>query len=79
MKDSQPSEAILKTSSKYIKANNERFSTLKCRMITPGLSISRRIMKDSQQWMADMTDKSKYIKANNERFSTFTLRFARCI
>ena len=49
MKDSQPSLEGLTELIKYIKANNERFSTPETGHAKRGLSISRRIMKDSQQ------------------------------
>ena len=70
MKDSQHRYGGTARLRKYIKANNERFSTSSVMGNWAKLSISRRIMKDSQRcgslgWM-----RSKYIKANNERFST---------
>ena len=71
MKDSQRGPHLMFGHAKYIKANNERFST--GLTITPRdvLSISRRIMKDSQQIRLLNRGSSKYIKANNERFSTW--------
>ena len=74
MKDSQPRGTERTETAKYIKANNERFST---GFLTPAgnrLSISRRIMKDSQRRTDEKSAEHKYIKANNERFSTFTPR-----
>ena len=70
MKDSQLGAADVPCTAKYIKANNERFSTDNKRTGAPGLSISRRIMKDSQRSPAGYPSPTKYIKANNERFST---------
>ena len=55
---------------KYIKENNERFSTLGRYTATRWISISRRIMKDSQLGQRHRHGCSKYIKENNERFST---------
>ena len=70
MKDSQRAGGLSKPRVKYIKANNERFSTT-FRYKTPHLlSISRRIMKDSQLCELVTNGTRKYIKANNERFST---------
>ena len=48
MKDSQRQGPVCTLSVKYIKANNERFSTFGWPVDREGLSISRRIMKDSQ-------------------------------
>ena len=76
MKDSQRGFAGLITSDKYIKANNERFSTREMMGVIGCISISRRIMKDSQPFGAVAPCMCKYIKANNERFST-SLRTAR--
>ena len=70
MKDSQPETVAKALGVKYIKANNERFSTVRRAGGLTLLSISRRIMKDSQQISAQMLGLTKYIKANNERFST---------
>ena len=70
MKDSQLSDNLADTLCKYIKANNERFSTSKTPTGQPRVSISRRIMKDSQRGSRRRTCRDKYIKANNERFST---------
>ena len=55
---------------KYIKANNERFSTPGSPTSAAFVSISRRIMKDSQPYTTGDDYPNKYIKANNERFST---------
>ena len=55
---------------KYIKANNERFSTQISGVAQFMISISRRIMKDSQLITPLVAALGKYIKANNERFST---------
>ena len=60
---------------KYIKANNERFSTRGGALEYGGISISRRIMKDSQPIDAGAALMVKYIKANNERFSTPSVGF----
>ena len=70
MKDSQPRPLQSSPFSKYIKANNERFSTIMPPLVSESISISRRIMKDSQPSLVSVTTHSKYIKANNERFST---------
>ena len=70
MKDSQLIRDREVVAIKYIKANNERFSTSELGGELPGISISRRIMKDSQQNRDMLTVRYKYIKANNERFST---------
>ena len=70
MKDSQPPATRYLVDTKYIKANNERFSTVEGDPVPQGLSISRRIMKDSQRKLSVLVVSSKYIKANNERFST---------
>ena len=70
MKDSQQSVRVEFAHDKYIKANNERFSTLGNTTRQLRISISRRIMKDSQLVIPTNADKPKYIKANNERFST---------
>ena len=70
MKDSQQQAGENDTQIKYIKANNERFSTLHWLPLRLGVSISRRIMKDSQQMSSRVRFSFKYIKANNERFST---------
>ena len=70
MKDSQLISSVSSGVNKYIKANNERFSTSVRRHANPCLSISRRIMKDSQLKMTRILGVVKYIKANNERFST---------
>ena len=70
MKDSQQWAKFLEFGNKYIKANNERFSTTKRAHSRCGISISRRIMKDSQPQQQRPTRVAKYIKANNERFST---------
>ena len=70
MKDSQPFRRRARTFPKYIKANNERFSTTNAKLFGSALSISRRIMKDSQRVLRDESGGFKYIKANNERFST---------
>ena len=72
MKDSQPRLERQHLRLKYIKANNERFSTECFFSGCLGLSISRRIMKDSQPMNPVETKRAKYIKANNERFSTQT-------
>ena len=48
MKDSQRRRGGILCVVKYIKANNERFSTLWRGCILRAVSISRRIMKDSQ-------------------------------
>ena len=48
MKDSQLSGGQMCMVDKYIKANNERFSTKKPAYPPQVISISRRIMKDSQ-------------------------------
>ena len=69
MKDSQHQNQEEREGGKYIKANNERFSTAAGDSVAR-LSISRRIMKDSQPKTSDATRTRKYIKANNERFST---------
>ena len=70
MKDSQHVGDPNAVTVKYIKANNERFST-NAPCTRPGVvSISRRIMKDSQPLVARIMAEIKYIKANNERFST---------
>ena len=53
MKDSQHFVPLKFKSSKYIKANNERFSTAQSAAALPCVSISRRIMKDSQQSMLE--------------------------
>ena len=70
MKDSQRSFHFRLFYLKYIKADNERFSTLLPGMITTTLSISRLIMKDSQPGAGVLNCLTKYIKADNERFST---------
>ena len=70
MKDSQRSVSVLMGAGKYIKANNERFSTVFATFEGELISISRRIMKDSQLVHGGSGDWFKYIKANNERFST---------
>ena len=70
MKDSQRWFYRYNSIHKYIKANNERFSTSKTRAEIVVLSISRRIMKDSQPFVCLLYLGAKYIKANNERFST---------
>ena len=70
MKDSQLWNGIKDIISKYIKANNERFSTIMVLMLSDRISISRRIMKDSQLACSALRNWNKYIKANNERFST---------
>ena len=70
MKDSQPQTLRSTRRCKYIKANNERFSTRVSIAKEPELSISRRIMKDSQPAEPSSSSPHKYIKANNERFST---------
>ena len=70
MKDSQLSTQVEMSRYKYIKANNERFSTGSEVHEWVQLSISRRIMKDSQLTKAISDGVGKYIKANNERFST---------
>ncbi len=70
MKDSQHVVIVISSPGKYIKANNERFSTIRCLTGRIPLSISRRIMKDSQLYPPPRPFPSKYIKANNERFST---------
>ena len=70
MKDSQLVAGAFVDSAKYIKANNERFSTNAARYRLRVISISRRIMKDSQRAGELDNLSSKYIKANNERFST---------
>ena len=70
MKDSQPPYAGTVEELKYIKADNERFSTY-CYGFTPTvISISRLIMKDSQPKENILVCGDKYIKADNERFST---------
>ena len=70
MKDSQRRRVEAIQPSKYIKANNERFSTIANTAALEMISISRRIMKDSQQSPRCWKSRPKYIKANNERFST---------
>ena len=70
MKDSQRHVYCVLKRCKYIKANNERFSTSFCRGAGGAVSISRRIMKDSQLILGVHSESDKYIKANNERFST---------
>ena len=70
MKDSQHLPPGKRKECKYIKANNERFSTRGKRGGPARLSISRRIMKDSQLRHGVSPFAGKYIKANNERFST---------
>ena len=70
MKDSQQFAEVKACVSKYIKANNERFSTAGTLLAVDDVSISRRIMKDSQLAFAVAMLLLKYIKANNERFST---------
>ena len=70
MKDSQPYICEVPGDAKYIKANNERFSTSFSESSAWVLSISRRIMKDSQRLTCPEPGTYKYIKANNERFST---------
>ena len=70
MKDSQLTRRRRPLRLKYIKANNERFSTVPIVMMVKSLSISRRIMKDSQLKKCTKKCTAKYIKANNERFST---------
>ena len=70
MKDSQRLTSQQLQTYKYIKANNERFSTRQTVYEHGRLSISRRIMKDSQHSSELPSLSSKYIKANNERFST---------
>ena len=72
MKDSQRCGAGADHLNKYIKANNERFSTCRARRQAMTVSISRRIMKDSQPPRTHDQAADKYIKANNERFSTHT-------
>ena len=74
MKDSQLVEAHNAALDKYIKANNERFSTKQGHPDAKDLSISRRIMKDSQLCPVVPLPRLKYIKANNERFSTLRKR-----
>ena len=73
MKDSQRGGGGAAAGGKYIKANNERFSTQLYSKVRLNISISRRIMKDSQQADVLDLDKAKYIKANNERFSTHAI------
>ena len=70
MKDSQRERGDRGERGKYIKANNERFSTPIAIAVIKAISISRRIMKDSQHRLPPLAIASKYIKANNERFST---------
>ena len=70
MKDSQRKASHRNRSAKYIKADNERFSTRCIMHRRPFLSISRLIMKDSQLTVEDVERHAKYIKADNERFST---------
>ena len=70
MKDSQRHFRLFLYEGKYIKVNNERFSTLALKYAAALVSISRRIMKDSQHGDLHTTAAIKYIKANNERFST---------
>ena len=70
MKDSQLSAIAQPNDAKYIKANNERFSTENVGGVDKLISISRRIMKDSQPDAVVPTIRHKYIKENNERFST---------
>ena len=53
MKDSQQRKVGGFVANKYIKANNERFSTNVPLPDSAGLSISRRIMKDSQPEVGD--------------------------
>ena len=74
MKDSQRLREGVHAGCKYIKANNERFSTDTPVRSMMSISISRRIMKDSQPAGYIYNVDSKYIKANNERFSTFIHR-----
>ena len=74
MKDSQQFAEVKACVSKYIKANNERFSTAGTLLAVDDVSISRRIMKDSQPHQKHQPQQHKYIKANNERFSTSELR-----
>ena len=66
MKDSQRGLQSMLVRVKYIKANNERFSTVPNGTRSPWISISRRIMKDSQPCQCVMHLGAKYIKANNE-------------
>ena len=70
MKDSQPATHYQHRRRKYIKENNERFSTLRPSANSTVISISRRIMKDSQPCGLRSPFIFKYIKENNERFST---------
>ena len=70
MKDSQRRSARPARGAKYIKADNERFSTCGVSCAPGLLSISRLIMKDSQRIRARIVTRCKYIKADNERFST---------
>ena len=70
MKDSQLVMPEMTAERKYIKANNERFSTNIGAGVVGSVSISRRIMKDSQPHIDHLRAQLKYIKANNERFST---------
>ena len=70
MKDSQHWMWRNRVDPKYIKANNERFSTINTITGDLAISISRRIMKDSQPFGKRAKVETKYIKANNERFST---------
>ena len=74
MKDSQLRLRDIHLLRKYIKANNERFSTNFTDIERACISISRRIMKDSQLDPASKKFFDKYIKANNERFSTSATR-----
>mgnify|MGYP000916393755 CR=1 FL=1 len=76
MKDSQLMSPGVAGKAKYIKANNERFSTYLTDLHGWALSISRRIMKDSQPVFKGVNHLAKYIKANNERFSTERVVYA---
>ena len=77
MKDSQRRKHAWSEQRKYIKANNERFSTAQKAHSPSVISISRRIMKDSQQYELGEVTAYKYIKANNERFSTWEVWMVR--
>ena len=70
MKDSQQPPGTSAQLCKYIKADNERFSTIITALACHGVSISRLIMKDSQPKYCRGVSIGKYIKADNERFST---------
>ena len=70
MKDSQLAPPTQHAALKYIKVNNERFSTKILSLEPVPVSISRRVMKDSQLIRYRVVFRGKYIKESNERFST---------